>query len=132
MVMKNICIGSIYKTFFYFKSDVLIELDTKIHSMQPFGYGLKIPKTTSFSALCVGVFFLLQVGVESVADCGSEADAIVSDKLEEDGDVFVVIDKLSDREGGSLICVGGGELSAAKEVLQIGVRGRAPWAFPVV
>ena len=54
-----------------------------------------------------------QVEIESVADCGSEADAIVGDELEEGGDMFVVIDEFGEQEGGSLVCMGGGELPLA-------------------
>ena len=72
----------------------------------------------------MGVLFILedaQVGVESVADCGSEANTIFSDELEEEEHVVVIMDEFSEQEGGSLVCVGGEKVSAAKEVLLVGV-----------
>ena len=95
-MMKSVCIGSRYKTFFL-KSVVFIKLHTKIGGMQPVGYGLKSSKhlSLSFPPLVYWVSSSedAQVGVESFTDRGSETDAILSDESEEEGDMFVVIDE---------------------------------------
>ena len=61
MVMKKVCIGSIYKTcFFFLNSSVFIKLSTKIRGMQAYGYGLKNSKfiPSFLSTFCLLAFFL--------------------------------------------------------------------------
>ena len=56
----------------------------------------------------MGVFYLLddpQVGVESVANCGAEADSISTTEFDKEGCMLVVINKFSKQECSSLVYV---------------------------